>query len=242
MRHRAVLQYRRNETTHGDTVNAIRLPLIALLLACTSLAQAQTTRYVTDQLEVDMRSGQSTQHRIVSMLRSGTSVQVLEEDKDSGWSRVRTSQGEGWILTRFLDNQPSARERLARAEQELARQQATVAELREQQRDTNAGNTSLSRQVEELTRSNQTQEQELTRIRRASANALALDEENRTLKERLSRLERDYQMLEQQAEALRDSSDRDWFMVGAGVLLLGGLIGLILPKIRWKRKSAWNRF
>lgn len=224
-------------------MNAIRLPLIALLLACTGLAHAQPTRYVTDQLEVDLRSGQSNQHRIISMLRSGTAVQVLEDDRDSGWSRVRTGQGaEGWILTRFLDNQASARERLARAEQELARQEAALNELREKQRDTSAGNTSLSRQVEELTRSNQAQEQELTRIRRASANALAMEEENRTLKERLSRLERDYQMLEQQAEALRDSSDRDWFMVGAGVLLLGGLIGLIIPKIRWKRKSAWNRF
>ncbi|MDX9741313.1 MAG: TIGR04211 family SH3 domain-containing protein [Gammaproteobacteria bacterium] len=224
-------------------MNSIRLPLIALLLACTGLTHAQTTRYITDQLEVDMRSGQSTQHRIVSMLRSGTSVQVLEEDRDSGWARVRTAQGaEGWVLIRFLDAQPSARDRLARAEQEFARQETALRELREKQREVASGNTELSGKVEELTRTNQAQEQELTRIRRTSANALALDEENRTLKERLSRLERDYQMLEQQTEALRDSSDRDWFMVGAGVLLLGGLIGLIIPKIRWKRKSAWNRF
>lgn len=221
----------------------MRLSLIALLLAATGLAHAQTTRYVTDQLEVDMRSGQSTQHRIVSMLRSGTQVQVLKEDRESGWSLVRTQQGaEGWVLTRFLESQPSARERLARAEQELARQEAALRELREQQKTLTGGNSELQAKVNELTRTNQEQEQELNRIRRTAANALALDDENRTLKERLSRLERDYQMLEQQAAALKDSSDRDWFMAGAGVLILGAIIGLIIPKIRWKRKSNWSRF
>lgn len=224
-------------------MNLKRLSLITLLLATSGLAHAQSTRYITDQLEVDMRSGQSTQHRIVTMLRSGTQVQVLKEDREAGWSLVRTQQGaEGWVLNRFLESQPGARDRLARAEQELARAETTLRELREQQRDLSGGNSELKAKVDQLTRANQEQEQELTRIRRTSANALALDEENRTLKERLSRLERDYQMLEQQAAALKDSSDRDWFMAGAGVLILGAIIGLILPKIRWKRKSNWSRF
>ena len=224
-------------------MKSLRLLSLILLVCLTGLAHAQTTRYVTDQLEVDMRSGESTQHRIVSMLRSGTAVEVLEENRESGWSRVRTAQGaEGWVLTRFLENTPSARERLARAEQEIARHNTTIRQLREEQRTASGSNTELSRRVEELTKSNQEQEQELNRIRRTSASALALDDENRTLKEQLSRLERDHQMLQQQNEALRDRTARDWFVVGAGVILLGMVIGLIIPKIRWKRKSAWNRF
>jgi SH3 domain protein len=223
-------------------VKPLRLLAVILLTAIAGLAQGQTTRYVTDQLEIDLRSGQSNQHRILAMLRSGTPVQVLEENRD-GWSRVRTAQGmEGWILTRFLDATPSARERLARAEQEVERHTAAAQQLREEQRTTSSSNADLGKRVEALTKANQEQEQELNRIRRTSASALALDDENRTLKEQLSRLERDYQMLEQQNEVLRDSSDRDWFIVGAAVILLGVVIGLIIPKIRWKRKSAWNRF
>lgn len=220
----------------------LRLLAVILLTAIAGLAHGQATRYVTDQLEIDLRSGQSNQHRILAMLRSGTPLRVLEESRD-GWSRVRTEQGqEGWILTRFLDTTPSARDRLARTEQELARHTATTQQLREEQRTTSSSNTDLSQRVEALTKANQEQEQELNRIRRTSASALALDDENRTLKEQLGRLERDYQMLEQQNEVLRDSSDRDWFIVGAAVILLGVVIGLIIPKIRWKRKSAWNRF
>lgn len=220
----------------------LRLTVI-LLIFIAGPALAQTTRYVTDQLDIDMRSGDSNQHRIVAMLRSGTAVTVLEDNPTSGWSRVRTAQGqEGWILTRFLDNTPSARDRLARAEQEVARHNATISELREAQRTATGSNSELSKRVDDLTRANQAQEQELNRIRRTSASALALDDENRALKERLTRLERDHQMLEQQAESLKDRWARDWFFAGAGVLLAGMLIGLIVPKIRWKRKSAWNRF
>ncbi len=224
-------------------MKGLRLLAVILLTATAGLAHGQTTRYVTDQLEIDLRSGQSNQHRILSMLRSGTPVTVLEESRDSGWSRVRTEQGqEGWILTRFLDSTPSARDRLARAEQEVARHTAAVQQLREEQRTASSSNTDLGKRVEALTKANQEQEQELNRIRRTSASALALDDENRTLKEQFGRLERDYQMLEQQNEVLRDRRDRDWFVIGAAVILLGVVIGLIIPKIRWKRKSAWNRF
>lgn len=224
----------------------MKLPYLALILlalvAGPALAQSNT-RYVTDQLDIDLRSGESTQHRIVAMLRSGTAVTVLEENSSSGWARVRTAQGqEGWILSRFLENTPSARDRLARAEQDLAKSNATISELREAQRSATGSNAELNKRLEDLTRTNQGQEQELNHIRRTSASALALDEENRALTERLTRLERDHQMLEQQAESLKDRWARDWFFAGAGVLLLGMLIGLIVPKIRWKRKSAWNRF
>lgn len=223
-------------------MKSLRLLAVILLTAIAGLAHGQT-RYVTDQLEIDLRSGQSNQHRILTMLRSGTAVEVLEENRDSGWSRVRTAQGtEGWILSRFLDSTPSARDRLARAEQEVARHTATIQQLREEQRTVSGSNTNLGKRVEALTKTNQEQEQELNRIRRTSASALTLDDENRTLKEQFSRLERDYKMLEQQNEVLRDRTARDWFVVGAAVVLLGMVIGLIIPKIRWKRKSAWNRF
>jgi SH3 domain protein len=29
-------------------------------------------------------------------------------------------------------------------------------------------------------------------------------------------------------------------MVGAGVIILGMIIGLIIPRIRWRKKSSWD--
>ena len=39
---------------------------------------------------------------------------------------------------------------------------------------------------------------------------------------------------------LKDRTARDWFMVGAGVVILGMIIGLIIPRIRWRKKSSWD--
>lgn len=221
----------------------MRFLLVLILLSMTALAQAQQTRYVTDDFRAALRTGDSNQHRIIGFVPSGTRVEVLEENRDSGFARVRTAQGsEGWILSQELSGTPIARDRLANAEQELNRQRATVAQLREQNKTLGDEKAALQKQVAELTSANENIDREVTQIRRVSANALALDEENNGLRNQLSRLESEYQLLRHENQVLQDRTARDWFIVGAGVVLLGVLIGLIIPKIRWQRKSPWNRF
>ena len=89
-----------------------------LVLAGNAVAE---TRYVSDTLEITMRSGKGTNFGITRMLRSGTPVEVLEVDKKSGYTQVRTKSGkEGWVLSRFLMNGQAARDRLATAEKNLA--------------------------------------------------------------------------------------------------------------------------
>ena len=78
-----------------------------LMLAGNAVAE---TRYVSDTLEITMRSGKGTNFGITRMLRSGTPVEVLEVDKKSGYTQVRTKSGkEGWVLSRFLINGRAAR-------------------------------------------------------------------------------------------------------------------------------------
>jgi SH3 domain protein len=84
--------------------------------------------------------------------------------------------------------------------------------------------------------------QELAEIKRTASSALAIDSENKDLKSRLVALERNLQTLQQENENLKDRTARDWFMVGAGVVLLGIIAGLIIPRIRWRKKSSWDTF
>ena len=84
--------------------------------------------------------------------------------------------------------------------------------------------------------------QELAEIKRTASSALAIDSENKDLKSRLVALERNLQTLQQENENLKDRTARDWFMVGAGVVLIGILAGLIIPRIRWRKKSSWDTF
>ena len=106
------------------------VPLIVCLLAALPFSALAATAYVTDELEITLRRGQGTQFGIRAMLDSGSRVEVLQQDAESGYTQVRTSSGtEGWVLSRYLQNNPVARERVdtARQAQSQAEQQAAEA-------------------------------------------------------------------------------------------------------------------
>jgi SH3 domain protein len=201
------------------------------------------TRYVSDSLEITMRSGKGNSYSITRMLDSGTPVEVLEVDKDEGYTRVRTKSGkEGWVLSRYLMKTPAARDRLASAEKNLAEIELEKRKLETAMAALTEEKNKLAAELETLTGQNRKAGQELAEIKRTASSALAIDAENKDLKSRVVTLERDLQTVQQENEGLRDRSDRDWFMVGAGVVLLGILIGLIIPRIRWRKKSSWDTF
>ena len=218
--------------------------LLILSLSLVLLGKAfADTRYVSDNLEITMRSGKSTGHGIIRMLRSGTPVDVLETDKKSGYSHIRTKSGkEGWVLTRFLMNGQAARDRLASAEKKLAelelenrKMKTTVQGLQDEKKSIEQARTSLAGEHRNVS-------QELAEIKRTASSALAIDSENKELKSRVVLLERKLQTMQQENEVLKDRTARDWFMVGSGVVLLGIVVGLIIPRIRWRKKSSWDTF
>jgi SH3 domain protein len=212
------------------------------LLVLTGNALAET-RYVSDTLEITMRSGKGTSYGITRMLRSGTPVEVLEDDKDTGYTQVRTTGGkEGYVLTRFLMKGQAARDRLAEAEKKLAE-----LELENRKMDTAMSALSdekraLEQELGKLDGHSRSVSQELAEIKRTASSALAIDSENKDLKGRVVALERQLQTLQQENEVLKDRTARDWFMVGAAVVLLGIIVGLIIPRIRWRKKSSWDTF
>ncbi len=232
-----------NIVSNSDSDKGLDVKIIIFLLglALSSTAFAGNTRYITDQLEITLRSGESTKHQILRMLRSGTAVEVLETNAESGYSRVRTPGGmEGWVITRYLENIPSARQRLAETEKKLAKLQASNRQFNQNVSSLSKEKGSLNSQIKKLSQENKKLGQELTSIKKTSASALALDNENKALKIKLRKLEADYQLSQQENAVLKDRTARDWFMVGAGVILLGIGIGLVIPKIRWRKKSNWS--
>lgn len=215
--------------------------LFWLLIVWALPAWAQSTLYVTDKLEVTLRSGQTTEHRIVKMIPSGAAVTVLETNEQSGYSRIKTSTGdEGWLLSRYLLNEPSARDRLAKAE-ELVRQ--LQEEKQRSQTSLSSLSTSQNALQDEYQKTIERAKKldiELNRIKLTAANALQIDNDNQSNKQKLLSMERDYNALELQLQTLKDRSSRDWFIRGAGVLAGGILLGVVLPRMRWKRKSEWG--
>jgi len=213
---------------------------LVLVAAISGLAQAET-RYVSDRLEIQMRTGKGTQFKILRMLPSGTALEVLEVDQQNGYSRVRSAGGvEGWVLNRYLMKGKAARDRLAEAEKELARLELENRKLSGSVGELRNAKGSIDQERGALSKENRKLSQELEAIRRTASSALAIDAENRDLKSKIVAYERQAQTLKQENEGLKDRTARDWFMVGAGVIILGMIIGLIIPRIRWRKKSSWD--
>lgn len=67
---------------------------------------AAKTMYVSDMLHASIRTGPSTENKIIAFAKSNRSVEVLEKSED--WSLVRLSNGkEGWMLSRLLIEGPT---------------------------------------------------------------------------------------------------------------------------------------
>ncbi|MFA7387416.1 MAG: TIGR04211 family SH3 domain-containing protein [Thiohalobacteraceae bacterium] len=219
---------------------AFLTPLLALLLGISLTAQAER-RFVTDELEVDLRSGTSTQHRILRMLPSGTALETLEVDADSGYTKVRTPGGvDGWILTRFLSRTPSARDRLAETEKKLAELEIQSRQRMAKLSDRDKEFINVSEELTRVKDENLKLSKQLADIQRTASSALAIDAENKEIKNRLMQTEREQETLRQENQALRDRTARDWFMIGAGVIIAGIILGLILPRIRIRKRSSWD--
>lgn len=220
---------------------AVKRTLIILALLIGANPVLAETRYVSDQLEITLRKGKSTQQKIIAMLKSGTPLEVLRVDEDAGYTKVKTTSGKtGWVLTRFLMREPSARRQLSSMKAKLASLELKTRQRQNQFGELESSKNSLQQNVTRLQNENRKLSRQLAEIQRTAASALAIDKENKTLKTRIVETERDLQAVRLENETLRDRTARDWFLAGAIVVIGSMLLGILLTRIRWKRKSNWD--
>ena len=210
--------------------------LCLLILATTASAEP---RYVVDKLIITMRSGQSTQHQIIRTWPSNTQLELLETGET--YSRVRGPDGtEGWVLNQYISAKPTAKLLLDAAQKKLARMESENTQLKAELATVRSKESDASGQLRKLSQENKKQDEELTHLRRVAAKPLKLENENQLLKKQLLELESAHELLRQENQMLGDSSDREWFLNGALVIILGIIIGLILPRLRTRKKSSWG--
>lgn len=219
-----------------------RLIVFLLILGYPVFGFAETS-WVSDQFEITMRSGPSTENAIILMLTSGTALEVLESDAGNGYAKVRTASGrEGWVLSRYLMSQQPARERIVGLTEELNRARARADSLSGQFEAVKQQQGADSAQIRGLQQDNAALASELEELKRISADVLAINTDNQGLRQRLSDAEIKMNMLEEENHVLRSRQNRDWFIAGAAVLVAGMIVGLIIPRIRLRRRSRYDRF
>ncbi len=224
------------------SLRILRLAVVASGLLFSIGASGQAA-WVSDEFEVTLRTGPSTSNAIELMVSSGTRLEILEEDAETGYTRVRTSGGtEGWVLTRYLMNEPSAREQLETLSQQLTNANAEGASMSTQLGAIRDEYDTASRTINQLQSDNAALQAQIDDISSKAANTLAIDRQNQELQQQLTDAEIQVSVLEQEKEQLVSQSNRNWFMTGAAVILLGIVLGLILPRMKFQRRSRYDRF
>lgn len=212
--------------------------LIAMTLFALPMLAVAETAYVSDQLEITMRRGQGTQYGIRAMLDSGTPLEVLQVDREAGYTQVRTPGGlDGWVLTRYLQDEPVARERLqaARTDQQAAQEQSQAAQQRLE--TMRAENERLSARVQTLEQEASELQAELRRVSAAAARPMEIQRQNAKLTEQVRTLEQERDQLSMKLRS--EQSQRENWITGAVILFIGLVAGLIAPHLR-RRRSGWE--
>lgn len=216
--------------------------IISIILFAISLTAQAQTRYITDEFKVTMRSGESAKHRVVQMIKSGTPVTVLNVNRETGYAHVRTSSGKtGYILSRQLLSEPVAREQLASLQARIQMLESAPGELSSKLAKLSKDHETLVQTHKAVMTEKDAFAQELEELKRVSANAVEINRERKSLRKQVATMSHDLEDQQQEIRELNNSAAQRWFLIGAGVILGGIALGLILPHLRIrKRKDSWG--
>lgn len=214
---------------------------LVLVLTLVSTSVWAQSAWITDQLEVPIRSGESNEYRILRFLNSGTQIEVVSRNTSTGFSLIRDAQGrDGYVLTRYLEREPTASKR-------LEAMQAKLDQIRDDAANGTARITQLRKELATATDERNAarnalaaSEAELSEIKRVSGDTLAIFEANKNLRAQLEILEDEAALLRSENITLADDRDKMFMLMGAGLVLLGMILGLILPNLRRRRRvETW---
>ena len=239
---------KKNDLRFCAHLNSLPLLLVYCVISVTMLTpieiQAeQKTVYVSDIFYVPLRSGNSNKHRIIHRgLKSGTPLILIESDLETKLSRVATSTGmEGWIQSQYLSETMIARTQLQdiRATHQSLRRELQTRTANETQ--LTEGLTQSQQILKQLKKNNQALESELSQIKKLSASAINLDNNNRKLLQNNEMLKIEIAELQADNARLTDKSDKEWFLRGAFAVFIGAILAIVLPRLKIKsRAKEWS--
>ncbi len=196
--------------------------------------------YVTDSFKITLRTGPSTDNKIVSMLSSGQKVEVL--DAGDEWTHVRITGGqtddqEGWVLSRFLMSRVPWENQTGFLLRENNRLKEKVPLLDGKVKETNTQVRELSSTLKQQTRAYEDLKKTYAELKEGSASYLKLKETYEITNSALKQAQQSVIQLTEENKSLKSMLVIKWFLTGALVLLFGLMIGLVVGQKQKKSKS-----
>ena len=189
------------------------------------------TMYVKDILRLPLRTGQSTEYKIIAVIESGLQVEVLQAQEE--WTQVRLpNEKEGWVQSRYLTPVPTSKIRLEQLEIKHQNLTAEAAALREE-------NTNLKREKQKLGAELAGNQNALKKInsdfeslKADSAEFLKLKTKYDAVAAELAEKSQKLETLEEDLSTLTFFYYFKWFLGGSAVLLVGFMIGFSTKRQR----------
>ena len=201
-----------------------QIVFLGICVMCFSAVGFAETRYVTDLLKLPLRTGPTTEYKILDLVKSGQQLEVVEPGKD--WSQVRLPNGkEGYVLNRYLVGQPTSAVQLSKLQVKYTslRQQATAL-IEENSRFKEENKTFKSTLDSNETALNKL-ETDYKELKTGAAEFLNLKKKYKEVSTKLAEQTKKANTLDKELSGLEMNQYIKWFLAGSGVLLVGFIIG-----------------
>jgi SH3 domain protein len=204
---------------------------VLLISAFTVVSAKAETRYVSDQISVTLRRGPGTEYKILKSLTTGAAVEFLEEEE--AYLKVRAKDGsEGYVLKQYISAQLPKAYIIARQEKQLAQLQQRLTTMAQQAEGWTGEKKELQRQLAEVQQALDSEKglhgrlaKQHQTLQEGAKNVTDLLNERDRLKDENEKYAAELAQLRQDNDDILRKAIVKWFLAGAGVLLLGWLMG-----------------
>ncbi len=195
------------------------------------------TMYIKPVQELAVRRGRGIKYKIIALVETGASVQVLEQTND--YAKIRLQNGkQGWLLKRFLDQNPPPIQQLEATVKENTQLKAQQKEAFKRAAEATASLEETQAQLKSVLAERNTLLENYQQLQRDTANVMQLKKNQEETARLNAELSTQINSIKDENAVLKKEKNLDWFITGAVVLLIGFLLGKI-PSLRNRRKRGY---
>jgi SH3 domain protein len=192
---------------------------------------AETKYYINDSMKVTMRTGPATDRKIIALLSVGQEVEILKAEDE--WTLIRLQNGkEGWVISRFITDQTPDRIQLEALKSNHSILQTKVASLMEENTALKAENKKLSIDLNTSEKKEKDLSKDYETLKKESKQFLDLQAKYKESTSKLAAQTQKAEKYEDELTKLLWNKNIKWFLSGAGVLILGFIIGFSTKRQR----------
>ena len=211
------------------------LCIIGICLILFSTPVLAENKYISDTVKVTMRTGPGNDRKIISLLSIGTKVEVVQPGDE--WTLVRLANGkEGWVINRFLTDKLPSDIELNTLKSKYEALRASASEMQEKNSLLKAENEKLTTEFAESRNKLQKTTNDYEALKTESKEFLELQSKFNAASSKLAEQTKKAEKFEDELTKLLWNQNIKWFLSGAGVLILGFIIGFSAK--RQRRRSS----